>query len=360
MTAFDTCIIGQGLAGATLAWVLHQQGQRVAVVDDNEPSSSSRIAAGLITPVTGKRFVKSDHFDKLVTTAIKFYQTIETETETTFLNQQHSVRLFANKDERELFLKKSLTHFPNAVQVLEKPINETFFETSNGGFEMKQAARLNVPRYLDVSQKFFSEMNVFFESKIDIKKEIELTNNAVRIPKLGLTAERIIFCQGFSGSKNYWFQTVPFDAVKGEVLTVRIPQLNEPRVVHRGIWLAGIGNDLYRLGATYDHEHLDLIPTPSGKEELCARLAEFLRLPFEVINHQAAVRPVIVRRQPVIGFHSQFSQLGYFNGLGSKGSLQAPWYAQLFSKTICKKKELPPEFDVAQYLNFQNKTKNHR
>ena len=161
----------------------------------------------------------------------------------------------------------------------------------------------------------------------------------------------MIFCQGFAGTKNHWFETVPFDAVKGEILTLHIPGLNERKVVHRGIWLVAVGDDLYKAGATYDRDHLDMIPTMAGKEKICSRLAELITLPFEVVAQHAAVRPVIVGRKPIIGFHPTFPQLGYFNGLGSKGSLQAPWFAQLFTSVITENKTIPQEFDVKQYLN---------
>ena len=356
MTTYDTCIVGQGLAGTTLAWMLHRQGERVAVVDQHEPNSSSRIAAGLITPVTGKRFVKSKQFDLLWQAAVAFYRDIETETKTTFFKQNNSIRLFASQEERELLSQKSISHFPNLVQISEHPVNEKMFDTTYGGFEMKQAARLNTRQYLNTSREYFSRQQSFFESEIDPETDLQLTNEFVRIPMLGLTASRVIFCQGFTGSKNKWFQTVPFDAAQGEILTVRIPDLNEPRVVHRGIWLASMGDDLYRVGATYNHDQLDTTPTKTGRDELCSRLAEFLHLPFEVIDQHAAVRPIIVGRKPAIGFHPHFPQLGYFNGLGSKGSLQAPWFAQLFADVISKKRELPAEFHVAKHLNLQKIT----
>ncbi len=349
LTTFDTCIIGQGLAGTALAWELHRQGQRVAVVEHLEQSSSSRIAAGLITPITGKRFVKSWRFDQFWKAAVTFYREIETMTDSSFFHQQNSIRLFTSEDERELLIQKSITSFPELVDIQDQPANKIHFDTTYGGFEMTHAARLDIPRYLDASRNFFSREATFFESEINPETDLQVEEEALLIPKLELSTSRVIFCQGFAGSQNHWFQTVPFDAVKGEILTIRIPGLNESKVMHRGIWLTAIGNDIYRVGATYDRDNLDMKPTIAGKDELCDRLSKFVRLPFEVIDQQAAVRPVIVGRKPIIGFHPDLPQIGFFNGLGSKGSLQSPWFAQLFAKAITQKMEVPPEFDVAQY-----------
>jgi glycine oxidase len=350
----DTCIIGQGLAGTTLAWALHRMGQQVAVIDRDEHFSSSRIAAGLITPVTGKRFVKSWQFDDFWPVAVKFYKAIEKETKTNFFHQRNSVRLFASQEEEELFTQKSNRDFPELVRVPETPVDEISFDNSFGEFEMTQAARLDVPLYLDTSRDYFSRRNSYFTASIDPATDLQFENNTVILKQLGLRTKRIIFCEGFSGSKNRWFETVRFDAAKGEILTVRIPGLNEHRVMHRGIWLVAIGEDLFRMGATYDREILDTMPTDAGRDELCSRLTNFMRLPFEVLDHHAAVRPIILGRKPLIGFHPQYLQLGYFNGLGSKGSLQAPWFADTLAQSISVKTKIPSEFDVAQHMNFQD------
>ena len=53
----DYLIIGQGLAGSLLAWELIQRRCSVVVVD-NGNENASQIAAGLINPITGMRFVK--------------------------------------------------------------------------------------------------------------------------------------------------------------------------------------------------------------------------------------------------------------------------------------------------------------
>ena len=55
-THADYLIIGHGLAGATLARTLRRRGRRVVVLDAPQPDSATRVAAGLINPVAGKRF----------------------------------------------------------------------------------------------------------------------------------------------------------------------------------------------------------------------------------------------------------------------------------------------------------------
>src|SRR5687767_11017800 len=55
----DVLIVGQGLCGTMLSWFLHKEGKSYVVVDNGSENSSSKVAAGIINPVTGRRYVRS-------------------------------------------------------------------------------------------------------------------------------------------------------------------------------------------------------------------------------------------------------------------------------------------------------------
>jgi glycine oxidase len=349
MNEFDTCIIGQGLAGSTLAWTLREHQERVAVIDREEPSTTSRIAAGLITPVTGKRFVKSRDFEMFRSTAVDFYRKIERRTNSQFLDTSPMARLFSSENERTLFTEKGNREFPELIHRTVETGDEDSLHAEFGGFEISLAARLNVARFLDVSREEFDKRGNYFPANIHLPDDLQIDEQGISISNLGIRARRVIFCQGFAGSENPWFRAIPFDAAKGEILVVRIPEFTDGRVIHRGVWLAPFKDDLYRVGATYDRDRLDSVPTPEGREELCTRLEKLLRVPFEVVQHQAGIRPIILGRRPKIGFHPKYPMLGYFNGLGSKGALQAPWLAEHFAKSSAGKCDWRAEFNVAGY-----------
>lgn len=328
MTEFATCIIGQGLAGTTLAWTLLREGQSVLIIDRQEKITASRIAAGLITPVTGMRFVKSWRFDEFWPVADEFYQSIEKKTGTHFFKKKESLRLILTEMEKEFFKQKAEKEYPEEVSLPAELFNHEHIDVTNGGFLMNQAARLNVPLYLDVSREYFEKQNCFISAYVDPRNDILVEEDRVIIPSLEIETKKLIFCQGFDAASNPWFEHIRFDAAKGDILTVEIKGLNEERVIHRGIWLAPLGENRYLAGSTYDRDHLDTLPSTYGLTEICSQLQDFLKLPFEVLNHQAAVRPIIVGKKPVIGFHPEWPQIGFFNGLGSKGSLQAPLIAE--------------------------------
>jgi glycine/D-amino acid oxidase-like deaminating enzyme len=312
-------IVGQGLAGTALAWALLHRGRTVLVADDDRGGASG-LAAGLITPVTGKRLAKSWRWDELYPAAGAFYRAIEDQTGARFFDQRPALRLFATGAERDEYQRRGADLLRGLVRPAEH-INGDWYDAPLGGFEMPSAARLDVRRYLDVSREHFRAAGAFTSAAVD--------------PHDPSSAGTVIFCCGFRAAPDPFFGHIKFNAAKGEVLTLRVPGLAEERVVHRGVWLAPCGGDHFRAGSTYTWEPLDSRPTPEGRAAIEAQLRAFLKRPFEVLDHRAAVRPVIDAGFPVLGRHPQHPHLVYFNGLGSKGSLLAPFFADQLAAHLC-------------------------
>ena len=354
MDCLDCVLVGQGLAGTTLAWQLRLRGKRVLVIDREPAVTSSRISAGLITPITGQRLVKTWRLEEFHRAAVGFYRRIEGLSGASFLHRRPTVRLFVNEEERALFeTRRNRGEYGGLVSRRAGVVSATSFVDSLGGFEMVDAGRLDVPAYLQASREVFSSDDDYLTAEIDVERDLQLETQGVVLPRLGIRAERLIFCQGFEASGNRWFREVRFDATKGEILMLRIPGLGEERIVHHGVWIAPAGGDLYRAGATYEREALDCTPTTAGRDEMCERLAKLLRVPFEVVGHSAAVRPIVMGRHPVIGLHPEYEQLGMFNGLGSKGSLQAPLMAERFAGFLAGTGTLEPEVDLNRRFDLR-------
>jgi glycine/D-amino acid oxidase-like deaminating enzyme len=86
-------IVGQGIAGAVLAWTLQRRGVVVHVADADFPHRSSSIAAGIINPVTGKRYVKTWRYDDFFPVAKSVYQTMEAQWGVPIWHDQTILRL---------------------------------------------------------------------------------------------------------------------------------------------------------------------------------------------------------------------------------------------------------------------------
>jgi glycine/D-amino acid oxidase-like deaminating enzyme len=344
----DCLIVGQGLAGTTLAWQARAAGLSVAVVDRGDRASASRIAAGLVTPVTGKRMVKSWRLDELHPFAVAFYRRIESETGESFYHTTAIVRAFATEREREVFEIRAATEFHNLTRKPNPPLDPNWFTAPLGEFEMPAAGRLDVPHYLDVSRERLDRDGQFLAAELN-PDELEVGADLLRIPRLDLKTRYVVFCTGFDGGANPRFRHVQFNPAKGEILTLRIPGLYERRVVNRGIWISPLGSGLFQAGATYEWDDLTLTPTPAGREKLEIRLRSFLNQPFEVVGHKAGVRPISSDRFPVLGFSADEPRIACFTGLGSKGVLLAPFFAAQLVAAISGTGSVETDVDVKRF-----------
>lgn len=336
MTKYDHIVIGFGLAGATLAVELARRGLSVAAIDPEHEVTSSRIAAGLITPVTGKRLSVADRWDELWRTAKHFYEGLEADVSSRFFEIAPAVRFFKNEAEVARFAERSdmirgLAEIPDAEFWT---MLAHVFEFPHHGFLMPEAARLDTRTYLAAARK--NEGVTVVQGAVDFES-IRCTGGAVELPKLNLTARALTFCHGYRAETNPWFPTIKWRAAKGEILTLRIQGLgDEKRTIHaNGLWmLPARAKDEYRVGSTYEWEQLDNSPTTAGRDSITSRLKQFLKCPFQVLDQQAAVRPILVGDKPIAGFHPVHPEIGYINGLGSKGSVQAPMLVKMYAAAM--------------------------
>jgi glycine oxidase len=165
-------------------------------------------------------------------------------------------------------------------------------------------------------------------------------------------AKTTVFCQGFESRSNPLFDWVPFKSAKGEILTLEIhaPELPRDRIYNRGVWLLPTVDGKFRTGSTYSWDPLDCTPTTQGRESIESRLREWLKVPFEVTGHRAAVRPIINASRVLIGRHPARDDVAFFNGLGSKGASNAPFFAAQLADHLCGNGLIDPEVDLRKNL----------
>ncbi|MFZ4797794.1 MAG: amino acid oxidase, partial [Bacteroidia bacterium] len=66
-------IIGQGLAGTLLAKELLAKNESFLIIDAFKESTSTKVAAGMYNPISGKRMVKSWNADELLRDTFEAY-----------------------------------------------------------------------------------------------------------------------------------------------------------------------------------------------------------------------------------------------------------------------------------------------
>lgn len=341
MTRMHCVVVGGGLAGTALAWHLHWHGRRVLLLDRPDPASASRVAAGLITPVTGGRFGRTWRWDEFRPAAGAFYRRAEADAGESFFHEREAVRLFRDAADRAGCDRRAGPQ-PAAE------VSPDWFAAPAGGFAMPDAARLDAAAYLDATHRHFARLGAFAAADID-PADVELTDRGVRLPRLGVAADVLAFCQGVGGAGNPWIPDLPLTPNAGEVLTLRVPGLGEDRVVTRGAWLAPLGGERFLAGATYAPGRAAAEPTAAGRDELVGRVRAFLRVPFDVIDHRAGVRPTTPDRRPLVGVHPRHPQLACLTGLGSKGALTAPLLAGWLAARLAGPGAIDPAVDLRRF-----------
>lgn len=328
----DFIIIGQGIAGSVLAWQLHALGQRVILFDRDTPQTASRVAAGLMSPLSGKRLAVSWRFREFWTSAVAFYRNVERQTATSLFLTNPLVQIM---DEPSAALQSARSEYLAPATSLPSSLNAA------GAYEITPSARLDVAAFLMATRQFFQSRDAYFTADVDTKSDIRCDEDSVQVVPWDTSAKHLILCQGTDAHHDVWCSHLPFEAAKGEILTVRVPGLDDRRTFRKRVWLTPLGQQHFLVGATFDREHLDHQPTAAGRAQLLEGLHEFLRTSPEVVAQHAALRPIIRGRRPVTGLSDRNARIGYFNGLGSKGALRAPWYAARFASQLTENEPRP-------------------
>lgn len=347
---WDVIVVGQGLAGTTLAWHLREAGRHVLLVDADEKVTSSKVAAGLITPITGQRLVLSRDYNACLSEAAAFYARVEKITGSAFFHERIALRLFQSQAERAVWAMRHTKpgHSDHVVEPQPDPLlPPDVADARHGGFAMR-AAQLDVAAYLAASRDVL-DCTVM---SVDWRKDVTWSGKGVTLGPHH--AKCIISCEGYAATRNPYFKNVPFIAAKGDILTVKFHAPLPAHSIHSGIWLAPTAEpDIFRVGSTYDWERLDTVADPAARKEIEEKLQAFIQVPYTVLDHQAAVRPIISESKPVIGLHPEQVRLGFFNGLGSKGALLAPYYARQLTELLIHEKPPPREADLHNHMAVQ-------
>lgn len=332
-------IIGQGIAGSTLAWTLYWAGRDVLVVDRNDDCTASKVAAGLVTPATGKRVVRSSEFDTNWPFASTFYRRVEQETGVPLFEERTMIRVFEDNAARQAFFDRSEESASDGIMEWAGQLQQNGKVAT--GIEMAPAGRLNVRRYLAVTRDFFTSRQSHTVANINADTELEFRNESVHIASLDVTADHVVLCLGANPTE--LVPNVPNNPARGDVLQVQIQNYERTEVVHRSVWIVPNPDGTQTVGASYDWGNLSNTPSAAGRAEILGKLGRLVTGSIPVISHVAAVRPTMKDYQPVIGPHPDHPRLYVFNGLGSKGTLRAPLLAKNLQEAIGDNEPIPTE-----------------
>lgn len=307
------------------------------------------VAAGIINPVTGRRFVKTWRADELIPTAVETYRALEAEFGITFFHERNIIRSIFNPGEENDWSARAKDE-AYSKYILEKADTAFLDHKTNPVFsygEVTNSYQTEISKLLNAFRQRLENKGMLVEENFDFKN---LTVEESQASYGKFTAKKIIFCEGFAAKQNPYFSYLPFGGSKGEVLIARIPNADFEKLYKYRIFLVPLSEkNTYWVGSMYSWQFEDDQPTEAGRTYLINRLQDVLTIPWEIIEHKAAVRPTVKDRRPFLGIHPQFKSLAVFNGLGTKGASLGPFFAKQMAEHLINGSEIDPEVNIERY-----------
>lgn len=320
-------IVGQGLAGTCLAWEMWSRKEPFHIID-NDSGSSSRIAAGLINPITGKNFEPSKGIAESLPEALGFYRQVEANLGIKVWHPLPILRLAGETKEWKKIQNK-LTR-PDVAPWIKDP-SPALPAGWIGGVLLKDGGRVDTIRFVEASRTFFAQHGCF----------------SVRSWDQTSTPHKTILCDGASGLVTGRCGT--HRCAKGEILTFLTDQAPDQIRVGGGGWVVPVDRQHFKAGSTYSWDRLNYQPTGEGGQRIRDIARRLVQGELAVTTHEAAIRPILRRSQPLIG--PLVSGHWILNGLGSKGSLHAPATARRLADWLIEDRKPDAIHDIRSFLS---------
>ncbi|WP_439506724.1 NAD(P)/FAD-dependent oxidoreductase [Sediminibacterium sp.] len=347
MIQADTIIVGQGLCGTFLSWNLLKAGQQVMVIDESIPNSATKVASGVINPVTGRRIVRTWEIERFMPFAVEAYTQLGKELGQNIISQCNILDFHATSQNKIAFTER-LVKETEYLSVVEDQQWETFFNLLFGVGEIHPCWLIQLQDMLSGWRNKLSQENILIEEKFDWD---DCNVNSI-VQWKNIQAKQIIFCDGTGGLNNPYFKLLPYATNKGEALIVKIPELPRNNIYKQGISVVPWKEDYFWVGSTYEWAYENLAPTKTFLDKTTQQLSNWLKLPFEIVDHLASERPANVERRPFVGFHPIHSKIGVLNGMGTKGCSLAPYFAHQLTQHILNGEPIHPLANVQRFKNI--------
>ncbi len=350
----QTLIIGQGLCGTWLSYWLQQRGHSFLVLDQPNPQSPSRIASGVVNPVTGRVLAETWMAEQLLPFALEHYRALGAMVGLEVIQKTSILHCFPAQQMRDVFLKKQEA-LPQWLETADPGPWRRYFRFQYGTGGIRPALLIDLNGLLYRWREKLQRDNLLRETVFDPA----LMDTSTGIRYEDIRAERIIFCDGTAAMQYRYFEKLPFAPNKGEALLLEVEELPAGRIYKKGISLVPFphyqgeeNNRYFWAGSTYDNRYTETGPTAAFREKTLAQLQEWLLPGFRLVDHWAGIRPATLDRRPFAGMHPQHPRIGMLNGMGTKGCSLAPWFAHQLAGFLVDGSPLQPEAALTRFARL--------
>ena len=338
----EIIIIGQGLSGTFLSFFLHQANIKFLVYDTLNKSSASQITSGVINPVTGRRIVRTWMIENVMPFAVQAYQQVENFLNTSFIKQCNILDFHATAQMQQAFDERVQEETYLKIPEYKNEWKD-FFNYSFSVGETNPCWLINVKLLLDKWRAYLLANNLLIEENFSVDQIKDYQE------------QTIIFCDGIANAANPYFNALPYSANKGETLIAEINDLPNNNIYKKGCSIVPWQNNLWWIGSTYNWNFENDLPTESFRIDMENKLKDFLKLPYKIVHHFAAIRPANIERRPFVGLHPIHKNIGILNGMGTKGCSLSPYFAHELTEHLINQKPINPNADVQRFSKILSK-----
>ncbi len=331
MRTVEFLIVGNGLAGTMLAFEMLEQKLDFRIVTSQQKPRASEIAAGMFNPLVFKRLTKSWMADALLPAMEHKYRELENLLGNRFYFEKPILKPLSEQEKQLWLERKTNPQFSKYISSIEEKSPEKLLHPATGYGIVNGSGYVNLKLFLELSDQYFREKGLLIPSEFDSKKMKPGTKYFVAED---VKAERLVFCEGAHLVNNPFFLFIKLIPVKGEILLIHAPSLSENYILNKQVFALPVGNHRFKVGSTYDWNDLTELPTVVGKQSIIERFEKLVAVKYTLENHFAGIRPTVSDRRPVLGMHPKYPNLSVFNGLGTKGVMLAPFFAEEMVKYL--------------------------
>jgi glycine/D-amino acid oxidase-like deaminating enzyme len=340
MKEFDYLVVGQGIAGSVLAYQLEKRNKRFCVIDRGHSSSATLVAAGVINPLVLKRMTLSWRASEFLDYAHDFYPELDAHLGIDSFHQVPLNKLIHSKQEEDFWRQRwKLAELDNFADYELKDLSLSQFNEDFLLGTVKRTAWIDLKLFLQKMRDHLKHEEKLIEEEFD---HLALENHEYK----GLLFDKIIFCEGAACKKNPYFNNLPFDFNQGDLLTLRVEGLGLGEIYKKKVFVIPLGNDLYRVGATYQKRDETNYDASKKRAELLQNFEDIFKCDYEVVDQESGIRPTVKDRRPLVGRHLLLNNFYIMNGMGSRGCLMAPLLSEELLDHIEEGKELSRDLSL--------------
>src|SRR6188768_1768228 len=163
-------IIGQGISGTWLSYYLQKANRSFIVIDNEQSSSASRVAAGIINPVTGRRIVKTWMIDELLSFLIPAYEELGNELSIKAIDKKSLIDFHPTPQMKIAFEERVNENADLLFHPKDQGQYQNIFNYDLGFGEVNPCYVVNLKEILSAWRKKLLSNNQLLEENFEISK----------------------------------------------------------------------------------------------------------------------------------------------------------------------------------------------